>query len=112
MKNSLIYGSLLALAAFLLVLVLFICGLHSDASRLGLAQGIGSVGGLAIGITFLILGIRARRRAVPAGEGFSYGQAFGAGFGVQLVASLLGIVTTYLYAAVINPNFTEVLLQA
>jgi Protein of unknown function (DUF4199) len=111
MKTYLTYGFLLTLAAFLLRLVVFICGLQSDPANLALGSWIIGLGGLAIGITFLVLGIKARRAAAPAGSGFSYGQAFGAGCGVQAFASIFAVPTTYLYAAVINPHLTEAILE-
>jgi hypothetical protein len=112
LKTSLTYGFLIALSTFLLSLIMFITGMHSDPAHLGLAQLVGSLGGLAFGILFLVLGIRAQRSAVPAGEGFGYGRAFGAGFGIQVWASVFSVLTNYLYSSVINPHFKEVVAQA
>jgi hypothetical protein len=111
MKTYLTYGLYLALAGFLLALLLFICGLQSDPAKLGLAQGIGFVVGSAVATILIVLGIRARRNSVPETEAFTYGDAFGAGFLIQLFGSLFGIVTTWLYGAVINPNLSDVMVQ-
>jgi hypothetical protein len=111
MKTYLTYGLYLALAGFLLYLLLFICGLQSDPAKLPLAQGIGFVVGSAAATILMVLGIRTRRDSVPATEAFTYGDAFWAGFLIQLFGSAFGIATTWLYAAVINPNFREVMVQ-
>jgi hypothetical protein len=112
MKTCLLYGFLLALANFLITLILFICGLHSDAAHLSLSHWVSGLSILILPIVFFVLGIKARRDALPPEEGFGYGQAFGVGFGIQLFASLFVAVTTYAYAAFIDPHFTDVALQA
>jgi hypothetical protein len=110
--KSLIYGFLLALTAFLIVLVLFLCGLASDPAKLRAGETIGFVAGLAAAIGFITSGIKTRRQDVPATESFTYGQAFGAGALVQLFASLFGLIGNYVYFAVINPNFGDIIVQA
>lgn len=112
MKTYLTYGSAMAGAGFLLVLVLYIFGFHSDPAKLGVAQAIQGIGGLGICVTCIVLGTKAHRAQVPATVNFGYGSALGAGVMITLFAALIGIVTNYLYGAVINPHLTEVLLQA
>jgi len=112
MKTYLLYGFLLALSGFLLTLVLFICGLQSDAAKLMSTRWVGSSLSLIIAIAFLVLAIRARRNAVPPSEDFGYGWALWAGVATQLFASFFSMITTYLYAAVINPGLTDLMLQA
>lgn len=112
MKTYLTYGSAIAGGSFLLVVILFILGLHSDPSKLSTAQWIQGCVGLAIGITGTVLGIKARRAQVPVTEEFGYGSALGAGVMITLFAALLTLVTTFLYGGVINPHFTDVIMQA
>jgi hypothetical protein len=112
MKTYLTYGSAMAGGGFVLVMVLYILGLHSDPAKLSIAQWVQTIVGLGISITCIVLGTKARRSQVPPAEEFSYGSALGAGVMISVVASLIGIATTYLYAGVINPGFVDVLLQA
>jgi len=112
MKTYLTYGFLLALASFLLTLLLFACGMQTYPVKFSLGKLIVGIAGFCIGVGFIVYGIKARRGATPAGKGFSYGEAVGAGVLVQLVASIFGIVTTYLYFGVINPHFGDAMMQA
>ena len=112
MKTCLTYGIALALVNFLFTLVLFIFGLHSDPAKLGLAQGLGTLGGLIIGVTITALGMKAARAKSPPEAAFTYGNAFGVGTGIAAVASFLSIFTHTLYIRVINPQFTELIVQA
>jgi hypothetical protein len=112
MKTPLVYGLFMALAGLLLTLVLYFTGFHSDVEKLKTAQTISTVGGLAIGITFITLGTKARRAEVPATEAFGYGRALGAGVLIGLFGSLFGIVTNFLYMHVINPGLTDLMVQA
>ena len=112
MKTYLTYGSAMAGGGFLLILVLYILGFHSDPAKLDTAQWVGGCGSLGIAITCIVLGTKARRAQVPSTEGFGYGSALGTGVLIALFASLLGLATTFLYNGVINPHFTEVMMQA
>ena len=112
MKTYVTYGFFMALGGLLLTLALFFLGFHSDAAKLSSSQWIGSVGGLAIGITVLTLGIKARRADVPVTEEFGYGRALAAGVMITLFGALFGIVTNYLYFQVINPNMADLIVQA
>lgn len=112
MKTYLTYGFLKTAAFFLLTLLVFVCGLQSDAAHLTLGGWIEGVGRFVIGIVFITLGIRARRSQVPSTEEFGYGWAFGAGFAVAAFSSVFSAVTTYLYATVINPNLVDLAIQA
>jgi Protein of unknown function (DUF4199) len=111
MKTCSLYGFILALAGALLTLALYFLGFHSDPAKLTAAKWIGGLGGLAIGITFTVLGVRARRAEVPESEEFGYGRALGAGVLLSLVSSFLSAVFAYAYNAFINPGFTEIMLQ-
>jgi hypothetical protein len=112
MKTCLLYGFISALAAAFLTLILFFLGFHSDPARLLAAGRIGNLGGLAIAVTCMALGIKARRAEVPAGEPFGYGSALGAGVMISLFSSIFSSIFSYAYNAFINPAFAEMLLQA
>jgi len=112
MKTYLTYGLFSALGITLVSLILFFLGYHSDAAKLGTAQLIGTIGALAISITLTVLGIKARRAEVPATEPFGYGRALAAGVMITLFAVLFGAVTNYLYNHVINPGFSDIMVQA
>jgi hypothetical protein len=112
MKTYLTYGLAMTVAGALLTLALFFLDFHSDPAKLRTAQWIGMGGGLVIGIAAIVLGTKARRAELPATEEFGYGRALGTGVMIVLFAALFGIVTNLLYTQVINPNFSEVLVQA
>ena len=111
MKTCSLYGFIMALAGALLTLVLYFMGFHSDPARLEAAKWIQNIGGLAIGVGVLVLGVRARRAEVPETEEFGYGRAVGAGVQISLVSSVLSAAFTYAYGAFINPGFAEILVQ-
>src|SRR5271154_1826271 len=98
MKTCALYGFIIALADALLVLALFFLGFHSDPVKLAAAKWIGGVLALAIGITFTVLGVKARRAEVPEAEGFGYGSALGAGVQVSIVACVLSSIFNYVYS--------------
>ncbi|HNC22785.1 MAG TPA: DUF4199 domain-containing protein [Opitutaceae bacterium] len=112
MKTYSLYGFYTALASMVLTLAIYFLGYHSDPAKFSTGQIIGSVGGLAIGITFIVLGTKARRAEWPVAEDFTYGNAFVAGFMTMFCAGVIGIVTNYLYFQVINPGIADVIVQA
>jgi hypothetical protein len=111
MKTCALYGLAIAVANALLILALFFLGFHSDPAKYQAAKYIGGLGSLAIGITFTVLGIKARRAEVPAGEPYGYGRALGAGMQIGVVASLLCAVFNYAYFAFINAGFADIIIQ-
>ena len=112
MKTYVTFGFLIALGGALLNLVLFFLGFHSNVEKLSSAQWIGGIVSLAIGVTFTILGTRARRAEVPAAEPFGYGRALGAAVMITLFASLFGAIFYFIYLQFINPGFQDVIVQA
>lgn len=112
MKTYLTYGAAMAIAGAMLVMVLYLLGFHSDPAKLGTAQVLGTCGGIAIAVVCTVLGTKARRAEIPPSEEFSYGQAFLAGFMIALFSSLFGIVTWVAYTTLINPDFSDVVVQA
>jgi hypothetical protein len=111
MKNYLIYGLGMAVAGFLVQLVLFILGFHSDAAKFGEGQWIGGAAGLAVSVVAIVLGTKAQRALLPESSGFSYGQAVGAGVMICLFSAILGTILNYIYVNVINPQFTDIVVQ-
>jgi hypothetical protein len=112
MKTILTYGFCLALANFLLTLVLFILGFHSDAGKMAAAQWIGGGVSLAISVTVIALGTRARRDSLAPDAAFSYGSAVGAGFLISIVSTVLSTAGNYVYVTFINPHFVDVVVQS
>ena len=112
MKTFLLYGVAWALTGFVLMVVLYLLGFHSDPEKLTTAQVIGGVAGLGIAITCIVLGTKARRREIPATEEFGYSRAFGAGLMVSVVAALCAVATSFAYVSFVNPEFTDVIVQA
>jgi hypothetical protein len=112
MKTYLVYGFAMSAVGFLLQLVLFILGYHTDIAKFNQGQWIGSVAGILIGIAAITMGTKAGRAAMPEDADFSYGKAVGAGVKISLFAAILDVVLNYLYVTVINPGFTEFMVQA
>ena len=112
MKTYLLYGFLLALAGFLVNLILFIAGFQSDVAHIMSTRWAGFGAGVVFAIVLLGLAIKARRDAVPPEEAFGYGWALWAGIATQLFASGFGFITAYLYVAFINPALPDLLLRA
>ena len=111
MKTYLVYGFGITLANAVLTLCLYFFGYHTDPEKIESAQWIITVFSLVISITGIVLGTKARRAETPANENFTYGRALGAGVMIVLFAALFGIVTNYLYFAVINPGLTDLIVQ-
>jgi predicted DNA repair protein MutK len=112
MKTYLTYGFAISMAGLLMNLGLFFTGFHTDAEKLGTGNLIAVLGGVAITVVGIVLGTKARREEFPLDEPFTYGRALVAGVMITLFATLVGIVTNYLYMHVINPSMTELMTQA
>jgi hypothetical protein len=112
MKPYLSYGSFIAVGNAVVTLVLYLAGFHSDPDKLQTANIVSGVAGLAIVISLLIIGVRAKRAQTPVTEEFSFGKALGAAVLISLFASLFSTVFQFVYASFINPNFAEVTIQA
>ena len=112
MKIPLIYGLYMTLTGLLLSLALYFLGYHSDAAKMQSVQLVSNIGMLVICVTFLVLGTKAQRAQIPTTDDFGYGRALWTGVKITFFAALFGIVTNYLYVRVINPGFTDILIQA
>jgi len=112
MKSYLTYGALIAAGNGVVTLTLYLAGFHSDPGKLQAANLASFVTGLALGVSFLIVGLRAKRAALPPTQDFSYGTALSAGVLISLFAALLGTAFQYLYQSFINPGLADLLIQA
>ncbi|MDB6168129.1 MAG: hypothetical protein JWM88_993 [Verrucomicrobia bacterium] len=112
MKTYVTYGFFMALGGFLLALVLYFLGFHSDAAKYSSIQIVNTIALIAISVAVIALGTRARRADVPVTEEFGYGRALLAGFLITLFACLFGLITNFLYFQVINPGISEVIVQS
>lgn len=112
MKTYATYGFMMALGGLLLNLVLFFLGFHSDIEKFGTAQWIGGLCGLAIAVTLIVLGTKARRAEVQPGEPFGYGRALGAGVMVVLFGAIFGVIFNLVYMQLINPGMSDLIVQA
>lgn len=111
MKTSLTYGIIMAVAGALLTLVMYLAGFHDSTEKMKSGQWIGLVGGLAIAVACLTIAMRERRAARGPDQDWGYGSAFGTGVLTALVASIAGGIFAYVYFAMINPQFSDVVLQ-
>ena len=111
MRTPFLHGAGIAIAQAPVNLGFFFAGIHSRADRLAGAQGPGTVLMLAVIGTGLTLALRERRAAYPPERDWGFAPAFGTGVLTGLCAALLGMLPTYLYFAVINPSFSDVLTE-
>lgn len=112
MKTTFIYGIGIAVASFMMGLILFFAGFHSDADKLPTGQIIGSIGAVIITVVGLVLALKARREEFAPEEGFGYGRALGTGVLTSLWSSILGAILTIVYATVINPGMQEMIIES
>jgi hypothetical protein len=111
MKHYLLYGFISALAGAFLTLILYFAGFHSDPAKIGAAGVIAGVVGLAIAVTCITLGVKARRADVPADQDFGFGKSFLAAFMVSTVSNVISLVFSVIYNTSINPGFLEIMRQ-
>jgi membrane associated rhomboid family serine protease len=111
MKTALIYGAAMAIAGAVLTLLMYFAGFHDNAEKMAAARWVGMIGGIGIGVACLALAMREKRAGYSADQEWGYGPAFGGGVLTSLFASLFGLITAYLYFAILNPDFSEVILQ-
>lgn len=112
MKTTFTYGIGIAVASFVVGLILFFAGFHSDPDKLGTGQMIGSIAGIVITIAGLVMVMKARREEFPPEEGFGYGRALGTGTLTSLWSAITGAILTVVYAVVINPGMQEVIIES
>lgn len=112
MKTTFIYGAGIAVASFVVGLILFFAGYHTDIEKLSAGQTIGSVVSIIITIIGFVMVLRVRRDETPAEEAFGYGKALGTTTLTALWSAILGAILTFVYATVINPAMKDTMLEA
>ncbi|MEY3775915.1 MAG: hypothetical protein RLZZ129_2695 [Verrucomicrobiota bacterium] len=112
MKTYLTYGFIMTLAGAFVNLGLHFSGFYADPEKLKMAQNIGIITGLAITITGVLLGMRDKRAGTPADKPWGYGSALGTGVMIGLFSCILSAFYNYAYFAFINPDFTEIVVEA
>jgi hypothetical protein len=111
MKTYLLYGFISSLAGAFLTLILYFAGFHSDPAKLAMAGWIGGLLGLAILVTCITLGVKARREEVPPDQDFSYWASFFAAFMISMIANVINVGFSIVYNIYINPTFLELMRQ-
>lgn len=102
-----------------LILGLVLVGLSLVANMAGLNDPSKSqYGGMLIGLVSMVLyigfqisGIKKHRDA-DLGGFVSFGRAFTVAFGIGLIAALVSLVFNYLYMNLINPDFTNQIMES
>lgn len=110
MKIYLTYGLGIALLGALMNLCLYFFGYHDDVDQIQSAQWIAMAVGLIITVGGLFLGIRAVRENSPV-KSLSFGRGVLAGLLIGLFSGIFGAVFTYIYGAIINPGYHDVLYE-
>ena len=109
MKTTFLHGAGIAIANALVTLGFFFTGVHSSAERLAATQWLGTLLVIGVCAAGLFLAVRERRAGLAPEKEWGFAPAFGTGVLTGLFASLLGILPNYVYFAVINPGFSDVL---
>jgi hypothetical protein len=112
MKTPLLYGTLSALINALCMFGLFFAGFHDAPEKIGTAQGISAIIGVIGAVVCMALAMHTRRAELPADQPWTYGSAFGTGLLVGIFGALIGAVVFYVYAAIVNPHFIDVVVQS
>ncbi|HEY5228319.1 MAG TPA: DUF4199 domain-containing protein [Opitutaceae bacterium] len=111
MKHYALYGFISALAGAFLILILYFLGFQSDAAHMGISNWVGGLLGFVIGITCIVLGVKARREDVPLTEEFGFGKSFKAAFMVSIFSTIFGDIFNTVYLGFINPAINDSRLQ-
>jgi len=109
MKTKITYGLLIALVGIAVKLVAFLLGFETDKIGTTSATIFGTVLGLGSLVLIFILvwfGVRAVRDEKPD-KCLTFGQGFGAGIIIVLVAAVIGAIYTFIHYSFINPDFAE-----
>lgn len=111
MKTTFKYGAGIAVASFVMGLILFFLGFHNEPEKFTTGQIVGTVGAVLITVIGLTMALKARREEFTSEEGFGYGRALGTGVLTSLWSSLLGAILTVIYAVAINPDMQDVIIE-
>ncbi len=108
MSNTVKYGLFYGILPAVLMLIIYALGMNREMSVQNYTQWIS----LAIYCAVLFLGIRAERDDVLGGY-IKFGKAFGTGFKIVLIGTVIGTLMSLLYFIVIDPGYRDhlILLQ-
>jgi zinc transporter ZupT len=111
MKPYLVYGTFITIGNIVVTLVVYLAGLHSDPTKIPIADLITLLTGLALGISFMIAGVRSKQNLTPPTDEFTFGMALGVSIVVSLFATIFTSIFQFIYQSFINPGYAEVLFQ-
>jgi hypothetical protein len=101
------YGLIYGLVGVLVFVLGTVTGLM-DFSSLMSSILFGLIG-IAIGITVLVIGIKAYRDEI--GGFLTFGQAFGAAFGIMIIGTVVSTLGQYIYTNFIDPSFYDTMAE-
>jgi len=107
MKLYLTYGFLISLGGAILTMAMFALGFHTDNIAAGQKW---NWLGIAIALAGIALGMREYRREVGQGV-MSYGRGVATGLFISLWSALFSAVFSVIYFTVVNPGFSEAMVQ-
>jgi len=109
MMNYIYYGLLTAVANFAFTLILYFMGFHGEKLEQGSLIG---YLGIVITVAGLYLAIReSRKEVLEVPRDFTWGSGFKASFLTVVFLSIGAAITTYIYAAYINPDMVEYVID-
>lgn len=107
MKLYVTYGFLISLGGAILTMTLFALGYHTDNIAAGQKW---NWLGIVIAVAGIAFGMREWRN--EAGKGImSYGRGLGTGMLISVWSALFSAVFSVIYFTVINPGFSETMVQ-
>lgn len=112
MKISVAYGFAAALGMAMITMFVYYLGYHSDVTKIGAGEFIGSLGCVPIMIACIAAGIAAERGRLPPNSNFTYGEGVKTGALISLFTGLFGAVSFYVYTHIINPQYNDLVMQA
>lgn len=107
MKLYVTYGFLISLGGAILTMAMFALGFHTDNIAAGQKW---NWLGIAIALAGIAFGMREYRREVGQGV-MSYGRGVATGLFISLWSALFSAIFTIIYFTVINPGFSEAMVQ-
>lgn len=105
MSTKTTYGLVIAFIGIALTLIGYMLGLQTDKAGTALASIFGWIGTI-VSFFVLWLGVRAVRDE-KTDQCLTFGQWFGAGVIIMLIAAAVGAVYTFVHFTFINPDFAD-----
>lgn len=108
LQFTLTYGAILGVISIIISVLMYILGyMPTSFSRMFLVLIIS----LVVTIVFLSAGMKNYRDKVLGGS-ITYGQAFLVGLCIVVVSSIIGIIYNLIFTTVIDPDYTNRVLEA